>query len=222
MKRTNCIAITLLTIIASCSCLIFGMDSGHTHPKKHLLTQSALSAVVSQPTETTHKKAKPQEKLPTPSLLQITRYTPDAKENPIEHDHSRQYGLHILDNEKQIGYVVFELFPEENDDESDHESDTDSAYDTKNMHGDITFMFVEKNLRRNGYGKQLLEKACAKLEQRGCQKIMLTAAPEEPGCLEKLVHFYEKAGFRLEDRTALSQIDPEEANPAVPMYKIIP
>ncbi|MDZ4124152.1 MAG: GNAT family N-acetyltransferase [Hydrogenophaga sp.] len=218
MKKTNFITTSLLTMIVSCSSLLSGMGADHANPKKHLLALSPHSVKVDQPTDTTHKKTRLQEEIPPSSSLTITRYTPKS---PIEHDHAKQYGLQILAHEKQIGQVTFELFPEENDDESEDESDADSTQDTKIMHGEITYLFVEKSYRGGHLGEQLLNRACALLKSKNCQKIMLTAAPEEPGFLGKLVHFYEKAGFQLEDKAALSQFDPQETNPAIPMYKTI-
>lgn len=182
------------------------------HPKKHIQSQQSLSGVIDQTT----KKGKANEDTPTATPLRMVRYTPKDPNHPIEHDNAEQYGFQLLDAaNKRVGYVNFELFPEENDEESDEE-DANPI-----MNGEITYLFVNEPYRKNGYGRQLLDAACTLLQEKECQEITLTASPENSAYLEKLIKFYQNAGFRLEEGFDLSQFDEQDEDPGIHMYKII-
>ncbi len=214
MKKSKSLYIPFIALILSFSGVIFCMDQtkNHPHPKKHRLN---LGTHTAQSNDASHilKKIKNETISPQLEALKLVPYTPTA---PIEHEKTQQYGLQLLDAaNKQVGFVNFELFPEENDEDSDEE-DTRPV-----MNGEITFLFITKPYRKNGYGKQLLDTACSLLQEKGCQEIMLTASPENSSYLEKLVKFYQNAGFRLEEDFDLSQLEEQDEDPGIPMYKTI-
>lgn len=179
----------------------------HAHTRKHLLPMSSTVAASDNIPQHTEKKVQPHTHT---SSLPITPYIP---EEPIENDDATQFGLRILDNGTQVGHIRFELFPEENEEDED---DNEPA-----LTGEINFLYVEETCRGQQYGKNLLDAACTKLQELGCQKIVLTASPPLACDLEKLVRFYQKAGFKLEEVDALATLDPKDEYPGIAMYKLI-
>jgi ribosomal protein S18 acetylase RimI-like enzyme len=158
--------------------------------------------------------------LPSETPL-LVHFSPDQAVNPIEHgEHAQQFGLQLVHHDQHIGYVIFELFPENEDYSSDEDAD-DTDCSSAPRHGAITFMFVEEAFRGKQHGKYLLDAACNTLQDLSCQKIELDAAPTDAGSLEKLVRFYKRAGFQEEEGCGLATIDPQDPNPTVPMYKLL-
>ena len=176
------------------------------HPKKHLKSQLSRSEVSDQ-TQIT-KKGKSNEDTPSLSPLQLVPYTPT---DPTENHDATPYGLKLLLGDTKIGRVRFETFLEDSGEEKP----------TNHLLGEIAYLSVKKEFRNSGYGRKLLDAACTLLQEKGCQEIRLTASPENSKDMVKLIQFYEKAGFKLEEDFDLSQFDKQDEDPGIHMYKII-
>jgi ribosomal protein S18 acetylase RimI-like enzyme len=134
------------------------------------------------------------------SSYSLVKFKPQG---PGDYDNSQQFGLKVLDQGQEIGHIVYEAF-------SDEDEDADSDEE----------IIVEKAYRKQNLGRRLLDKACQHLQALNCDSIVLVAAPEEKSMLQKLVGFYTKAGFRVENKEDLPKIvASSDDNPAVPMYK---
>lgn len=69
---------------------------------------------------------------------------------------------------------------------------------------------VAPEVRRRGIGRRLLEEAAARLRALGCPKLNLQVRGANDGA----VRFYERVGFRTEDRVSMAQLlGPESGGP---------
>jgi ribosomal protein S18 acetylase RimI-like enzyme len=147
------------------------------------------------------------------SSYSLVKFKPQG---PGDYDNSQQFGLKVLDQGQEIGHIVYEAFSDEDEDADSDEEIDESCSKT----GSIGELIVEKAYRKQNLGRRLLDKACQHLQALNCDSIVLVAAPEEKSMLQKLVGFYTKAGFRVENKEDLPKIvASSDDNPAVPMYK---
>lgn len=83
--------------------------------------------------------------------------------------------------------------------------------------GFLSSLKITWNSRRKGYGTRFLSRICTQLEQLGCTKVSLNAAPVRRELIEKLIAFYQRAGFQLDPKDLYAQ----RREPGALMYKVL-
>ncbi len=86
------------------------------------------------------------------------------------------------------------------------------------VRGWIYSLAVAEEARQHGVGRKLLEEAEQKLRDKGCDKINLQVVGENSAVVE----FYQKCGFRVEDRISMGKdtVAPEDIAEPVPTIDV--
>lgn len=154
------------------SLTLYGMESATKKSRKR--EQAPVCTLLeTSATQVQVKKVAPD--LPPLRLTRILSQAEDALSNPqiTEFIEARQ-------GTEKIGRIFF-------------------TYSPDSRQGYIEDLDVEKNYRRHGYGKQLMQAALQDLQEWGCKEANLCAKPDKKKYFSKLVAFYEQFGFHADD-----------------------